>query len=95
MKTETYKKELQVKIGKILDENLQLDMPRPVKAKMNVVRKIMELLPLESVPVSKLIEKYRELLEKKGQIISHLLKIILRNVSKITLRYWDSDYIKN
>jgi hypothetical protein len=59
---ETYKKELQVKIGKILDENLQLDMPRPVRAKMNVVRKMMEILPLESVPVAD--NRIMELLNK-------------------------------
>jgi hypothetical protein len=38
-------------------------------------------------------EKQAEIIEKKGQIISHLLKIILRNTRNITLRTWERDYI--
>lgn len=36
-------------IGKILDKELQLDMPRPVKAKMEVVRQITALIQSEYV----------------------------------------------
>lgn len=36
-------KTFNAKIGHILDVNLQLDMPRPIKAKMKVVREVVEL----------------------------------------------------
>lgn len=39
------------------------------------------------------IEKMEELIGKKGNIIHHLIKIILRNSSKITLRQWESSFI--
>ena len=40
-----------------------------------------------------IIAKMEELIEKKGVTICHLVKIILRNASHITLRKWESDYI--
>jgi hypothetical protein len=41
------------------------------------------------------IDKQVEIIEKKSSCISHLVKIILRNGSKLSLRSWESNFIKD
>jgi hypothetical protein len=49
----------------------------------------------ENARLKAVVSKQEELLEKKSSCILHLIKIILRYGSKITLRYWESNYIKD
>jgi hypothetical protein len=53
------------------------------------------LQPIDSDVRDQIIEKQAQIIEKKASCIHHFVKIILRNAEKITLRYWESNFIND